>query len=144
MGITVKTIKKKPLTVNMHESGATPAPAAPAGEGATPSPEAADQKAAPATPAAVHAPNVAVKRPSYIAAGICAILEVIMLITIVVLQYLEGIYYKNPRDVFPTMGAFSGTPPSTPGMPVGMTPSPAPEPTPAPAAEPAASTNETK
>jgi hypothetical protein len=59
-----------------------------------------------------------------------------MFITIVVLQYIEATYYKNPKDVFPTMGTFTSTTP--PGVPV-VSPS---APTPTPVAEPAPTTEQ--
>ena len=92
MAITVKTIKKKPLAIKKND---------PVADG-----EAAPAEGAPAV--ATPAPGrrkKAVKQPSYVFPGICAILTFLMFIAIVTLQYLEWKHYIDPpKTAFPIFG----------------------------------------
>lgn len=125
MALTVKTIKKKPLSLKRDEGEAADA--------ASQTTEIAEEGAAAETPgAAAPAPGrqasyaAQMRRPAYKLSGTCAILAVIILLVLLFLQWSEWEYYHNPekgKPCFPRPEAFVG------GGTSGGTTTPAPAPT---------------
>lgn len=105
MAVTVRTIKRKPLTLKKPGAeGEVPAVDTET-PGSDTDQQTTDQQpstsaGSPATAASVAAP-VQTKEPSYVFAGICGIFVFIMFVTIVILQYLEWDYYIQPKCAFP-------------------------------------------
>jgi len=101
VAVTVKTVKKKPLS--LKKAGSELAE----GAGGVDSAEGQVAGAAPVVMAGRPAPGkpVAVVKPaSYTFAGVCAILEFIMFAAILTLQIIEWKFYLEPKSAFPPFG----------------------------------------
>ncbi len=100
MAVTVKTVKKKPLSL---KKAPAPSDGAEGAEG-QPADGAAGAAAAPAA-AAGKKPAAPIKKASYTFAGICAILVFLMFSAILTLQILEWKFYAAPpKNAFPPFG----------------------------------------
>jgi len=85
VGVTVKTVKKKPLSLKKG------------GEATEEAPAVAAVRANPA--------QKPIKQASYTFAGVCAILVFLMFVAVLTLQILEWKYYEDPpKNAFPPFG----------------------------------------
>lgn len=120
MGITVKTLKRKSISLKGPGEAASPDATAPIEgapvEGQPGTPEGAQPDAA-AQPDASHAVHGAGahpvqygKRPHYITPLIFAIIELILFGTLVGIQYVEYSFYDQPKCAFPNVASSSSTP----------------------------------
>lgn len=100
MAVTVKTVKKKPLS--LKKPGGPAAPVEPELDAEGNPIEAPAPVAAPVAPAEPAKP---IKKASYTFAGICAILTFLMFVAILTLQILEWKFYlAPPKSAFPPFG----------------------------------------
>lgn len=102
MAVTVKTVKKKPLSLKK-----SPGPELAEGAEGVDSVEGQAGGAAPVVMAGKPAPGkpaVVAKPASYTFAGVCAILEFLMFAAILTLQIIEWKFYLEPKSAFPPFG----------------------------------------
>jgi hypothetical protein len=112
MALTVKTIKKKPLSLKQDDAVNTETSAMPEGIDSS---EPAHASAPASGKKAPQGPQM--KQPTDMFSGICSILIFFIFVAILILMWLEWDFYHNPlkgKNAFPEFGISASAPVSAP------------------------------